>query len=198
MEEIKTELQEIEKMVSPVLVKAEKYAIATIEDVEDASGFLRKIKDMEQVVEDKRTSFTKPLNESLKNINDTFKKMREPLEQARRIVSDKILGWKRIENDRIAAEQAAIRKRQEAEAEERRKNDIQEVIKAPEIVAPIENKIGNIQTVKRWTFDIVDFAAVPDSFKVINQIEVNSAIRTGTREVPGLKIYQIETLAILK
>ena len=198
------ELQEMEKMISPVLTAAMEYKVSNADEAQDASVFLRKVKDLENTVEAKRLSFTKPLNESLKNINDTFRVMREPLEKARGIVTNVIMSWKREETARIYEEQQALRRRQEAEAAERAKaihdeeaEPITMIIKAPEKIAPVENKIGNVQTVKRWTFEVVDFTKIPDSFKVINPGAVNLAIRGGTREIPGLKIYQSESLSVV-
>jgi len=191
------ELQTIENQISPVVEKAQDYVVENIKDVENASAFLKEIKDMEKIVEDKRITFTKPLNESLKNINDTFKKMREPLEQARDLLTRKILTWKRIESERVAAEQAAWRKIQEAEAELRRIKNEPEVKVEPIIVAPVVNKIGNMQTVKRWTFEVEDFSKVPEKFKIVDELRIKEAIRDGAREIPGLIIYQKESLSIV-
>jgi len=55
------ELQSIESQISPVVEKAQSYAVENIKDVENASAFLKEIKDMEKIVEDKRITFTKPL-----------------------------------------------------------------------------------------------------------------------------------------
>jgi hypothetical protein len=191
------ELQNIESQISPVIEKAESYVVNTIADVDNASSFLKEIKDMEKTVENKRLTFTKPLNESLKNINDTFKNMREPLEKARGLLTGKILTWKRAEAERVAAEQAAYRKIQEAEAELRRLQDKPEIIEEPITVAPVVNKIGNMQTVKRWTFDVEDFSKVPDEYKIIENISVRNAIRNGIRDIPGLNIFQEESLSIV-
>jgi len=191
------ELQNIESQISPVIEKAESYAVNTIADVDNASSFLKEIKDMEKIVEDKRLTFTKPLNESLKNINDTFKKMKEPLEQARDLLTKKILTWKRIEAERVAAEQAAYRKIQEAEAELRRLQDKPEIIEEPITIAPVVNKIGNMQTIKRWKYEVINFEEVPDVFKVIDAVRVNETIRSGVREIPGVRIYQEESLSIV-
>ena len=191
------ELQTIESQISPVVEKAQGYVVDNIKDVDNVSAFLKEIKEMEKIVEDKRITFTKPLNESLKNINDTFKKMREPLEQARDLLTRKILAWKRIESERVAAEQAAYRKIQEAEAELCRLQNKPVIKEEPIVIAPVVNKIGNMQTVKRWTFEVIDFFKVPDEYKELNTTEVNCAIRAGIREIPGLRIYQEESLSIV-
>lgn len=191
------ELQTIESQISPAVEKAQGYVVETIKDVDNASAFLKEIKDMEKIVEDKRITFTKPLNESLKNINDTFKKMREPLEQARDLLTRKILTWKRIESERVAAEQAAWRRIQEAEAELCRLQNKPVIVEEPITIAPVVNKIGNMQTVKRWTYEVTDFSKVPDDYKFIDSPKVNNAIRSGNRDIPGLKIFQEESLSIV-
>ena len=191
------ELKNIESQISPVVEKAGNYVVNTIADVDNASSFLKEIKDMETTVENKRLTFTKPLNESLKNINDTFKKMKEPLEQARNLLTGKILTWKRAEAERVAAEQAAWRKIQEAEAELRRIYNEPEIKVEPITVAPVVNKIGNMQTVKRWTFEVEDFEKIPHSLLEIDTAKVNEAIRNGAREITGLIIYQKESLSIV-
>lgn len=196
--EIQQEFEIMEKQISPVIQKAGSYPVNNIADVENASVFLREIKDMEKVIEDKRTEFTKPLNQSLKSINDTFKKMREPLEQARDLLTRKILTWKRIESERVAQEQAAYRKIQEAEAELRRLQNMPEIKEEPIVITPVVNKIGNMQTVKRWKFDVLNFIIIPNDYKEINTVTINAAIREGVRDIPGLKIYQEESLSIVR
>lgn len=47
-----------------------------------------------------------------------------------------------------------------------------------------------------WTFEVVDLAQVPAEFLAVNDTAVRQAIKDGTREIPGLKIYQKPTVAI--
>jgi len=185
------ELQNIKSKISPVIKKAEAFIVNTLANVEKASSFLKEIKDMETVVENKRIEFTKPLNQSLRNINDTFKKMKEPLEQARSLLTNKILFWKRNESEKIAREEERRRKIQDAHEKQGHQ------VNAPIIMEKIENKIGNIQTVKRWTYEIIDFVNVPECYKVIDAIKVNLRIREGERHINGLRIYQEESLSIV-
>lgn len=185
------EVQVLEENAKPIAAEAQAIEIKTTEDVESASQFLKKISDNLKVIESKRLEFTAPLNQSLKSINDTFKRVKEPLMKAKEEVSSKILTWRRAEQERIAKEEQrrqAIQKAHEAQGHN---------VNAPVTMARPENTIGNTQVRKVWTFEITDFSQVPDSYKGIDRVAVNNAIRAGVREVPGLKIYQEETMAIV-
>lgn len=187
----KQEVQAMEQKNYEVIEKAESYVIDSKEGVDEASTFLKEIRDTEKVIETKRLEFTKPLNQSLKAINGTFKGLIKPLAEARELLSNKVLKWKREEYDRIAAEEARRRKIQEAH-EVKGHN-----VNKPVVMEQVENKIGNTQVRKVWTFDVEDFAKVPDFYKQLDTVEVNSAIRNGEREIPGIKIYQEDKLSIV-
>jgi hypothetical protein len=185
------EIQTLEKQVSPLVKQAGGYTINSVEAVDEASLFLKKVRDTEVSLEAKRQEFTAPLNQSLKAINETFRQLRAPLEQARYLLTNKILTWKRAETERLAKEEA--RRRAIQEAHEKAGHEV----KAPVVLERPENKIGNTQTRKVWTFEVVDFSKLPDEYKSINQVAVNQAVRSGVREIKGLRIYQEEQLSIV-
>jgi len=190
MELTQREIQLIQKQVSPVVRRAESYEVETKENVEEASNYLLKIREVEKAIEAKRLEFTKPINQSLKAINSTFKELSSPLEKARKLLTDKILDWRRKEQERIAAEEA---KRMEEVRKLQSKG-----IEVPELptIEKTEATIGKAQARKVWTFMVEDFSKVPDIYKMINNVAVNDAIRNGHRIIQGLKIYQEEILAI--
>jgi hypothetical protein len=191
MEELVSVEKELLKQVQPVIQKAKEIVIKSVDDVEKASKFLRRIKDAEIIIEDKRKSFTQPLNASLKEINKTFKEMKAPLVEAREMVSEDIIFFKRKEEERLAEEQ---RKRDEA------KKILEEAdIEVPEVpeVPEVENTIGSTRTVKRWTFEVEDISKVPIHYIKIDEVKVREAIRNDVRELPGLKIYQKESISIV-
>ena len=185
------QIQKAESKVLSLVEKANSFVVESADDVFAASEFLKSIKDTENRVESKRLEFTAGLNQSLKSINGSFKKLREPLEQARKSLSNKILSWRKEEEEKIRKKEEKIRKIQEAHKEAG--YEVKEVV---ELERP-KVTIGNTQTRKLWTFEIVDFSKVPDKYKAINQTEVNQAIRDGERKIDGLKIYQKEILSIV-
>ena len=208
----KQAIQKAERRVLSLAETADSFVVETDIDVGIASEFLKKIKDTESKIEAKRLEFTKPLNQSLKAINATFKKLKEPLAEAKKVVSDKILSWRRIEatKARKAEEEARkieeekIRKIQETcesglEAKDKQEM-IEEIMEEEEPEAMIkkpETTIGNTQARKIWKFEVTEFDKIPDKYKMINRVEVNADIRAGERDIPGIRIFQEETLSIV-
>jgi len=191
MKIIKKEIQVLEKQISPLIKEADSYVINSVEAVDKASVFLKRVRDTESNLEKKRLEFTAPLNQSLRAINETFRQLKEPLSSARMFLTNKIITWKREETERLAKEEARRRAIQEAHEKKGHK------VKAPVVLERPENTIGNTQMRKVWKFKITDFSKVPDDFKLIDQIKVNQAIRNGVREIKGIEIYQEEQLAII-
>ncbi len=182
MEISQKEIQVLENQVSPLVKQADSYVIDSVEAVDVASTFLKKLRETETSIEAKRLEFTAPLNQSLKAINDTFKSLKQPLEEARMLLTNRILNWKRIETERLAKEEERRRKIQEAHLEAGHQ------VNAPVVLERPENKIGNTQTRKVWTFRVKEFSKIPDVYKVINQVAVNQSIRDGVRDIPGIDI----------
>jgi len=187
----KKEIQILKKQVSPLLKEANSYNINSIKAVDKASIFLKKVRDVESNIEQKRLKITKPLNQSLKEINNTFKQLKEPLIEARTYLTRKIIDWKTIEQKRLEVEETRRRKIQEAHEAKGHE------VKAPIVLERPENKIGNTQTRKVWTFEVVDFSKLPNEYKSLDQVAVNQAIRNGIKEIKGLRIYQEEKLSIV-
>ena len=191
MEIPQKEIQVLEKQASPLIKEAEGYQVKSVEDVEKASVFLKKLRDTEKMIEAKRLEFTKPLNQSLKAINATFKQVKEPLVEARGFLTNRVLTWKTAERERIEKEEERRRKIQEAH--EKKGHEV----KAPVVIDRPDTQIGNTQTRKTWTFEVVDFSKVPDDHKMINSPTIMAQVRAGVREIAGLKIYQKESIAIV-
>ena len=47
---------------------------------------------------------------------------------------------------------------------------------------------------KVWTFEVTDISLVPKEFVTVDKNKVDNLIHTGTREIPGLRIFQREDL----
>lgn len=47
-----------------------------------------------------------------------------------------------------------------------------------------------------WTFDIEDANAIPRDYLCVDEKKIRDAVRLGTREIPGVKIYQKEQIRI--
>lgn len=185
------EIQVMEKQVLPLVVQAGQYTIKSVEDVDKSSEFLKRVRDTERQIEAKRLEFTKPLNQSLRAINATFKQLKEPLVEARLVLTDKILSWKKAETARLEKEEARRRKIQESHVKRGH------IVEAPVVLDRPEKTIGNTRTRKVWTFEVQDLGKVPNMYKEINTSLVREAIRQGVRAIKGIVIYQEEKLSIV-
>ena len=155
-----------------------------------ASEYVKGINDRIKLIEEKRLTFTKPLNESLTAINATFKELSVPLNEVKIIVTNRIMSWRRSEQEKAEKEEARRRAIQEAHRDQGHQ------VNAPVVMEKQKAVVGNISVRKIWKYRIEDFSKLSDKFKEINQTEINNSIRAGVREIAGLKIYQEEISTI--
>ena len=55
---------------------------------------------------------------------------------------------------------------------------------------------GRMTARKRWTFEVVDPAAVPREYLFVNDQAIRHAVAEGVREIAGVRIYEHEVLAV--
>lgn len=185
------------------------------------ANLLVQLKAKIKAVEERRSFFVKPLNDHVREINNLFKGLMEPLIKGERILKEKLLQRqaeerKRMEEERRAAEKAA-REAEEAARAARllaaREQTVQAEEKAHEATAaagearsmvplalpmPASKKVGggSITSRKVWRFEVVDLKLVPRSMLKLDEPAVREAIKLGAREVPGLRIYQADELSV--
>ena len=53
-----------------------------------------------------------------------------------------------------------------------------------------------MDTRKVWKWELVNFALVADKFKVLNEVLVGKMVRAGERDIPGVRIYSEDEIAI--
>jgi hypothetical protein len=182
---------------------AEARDIAIIEDLKPATDDLSIIAKVKKAFEEKRKEYVKPLQEHVQEINDAFKKLMEPILAADTITRQKILAFQQ-EQDRIRREQEEInRKRQEAaEAEMRLKGELTESVNLVEVLpeAPkrVETDMGAIGQRDNWKWEVVDFALVPDDYKMISSGVLTPVVKAskGKIIIPGIRIFNEPIIAV--
>lgn len=85
----------INKGIKGVVRYAEAVTIQTPADLVDASAQVKEIKDIQTKLEEQRLQFTKPLNESLRNINAFFKQFSKPLENADSLIRGAMVAFQK-------------------------------------------------------------------------------------------------------
>ncbi|MCK5612611.1 hypothetical protein KAR91_62645 [Candidatus Pacearchaeota archaeon] len=183
----KAESDKIKKANSPMVLKASRLVIKTTTGEDNAYEALKVIKERLKFIEGKRTKITKPLNASLREVNALFKELTQPLKDADDIIRGKVLGFR--EQQRLIAEKEEA-KRHKLQAAHKAKGH---KVHAPAVVEAV---VGKSTTQKRWTFEVLDITKVPEMYLVVDSAEVNDAIADGERKIPGLRIYQKESLSV--
>lgn len=149
------------------------------------------IKKMLAKLEDRRKFLVKPIKDHAKAIEDDLKKYSNPLKEAYDIARQKVTQYV-VEVDR------------KNRAEEAKKASLVSSF-LDEKVVPIEpekkpgvtSSLGKSFTKKIWKCtEVIDQSKVPEQYKEIAMPKVNAAIRSGVREIPGLKIEEVPELNV--
>lgn len=166
----------------------------------EAAEFLSQVKTARKRWDELRHWFTDPLETQKKRIIAKFKTDDAPLEQAEKIVGGKHIAWVRQQQELARKEQERLRKlaeakqaRQAAKAEERGEEPPPVVIPMPTVQAPpktLHTASGAVRTRTIWKHEVVDMAALPDEYKIADEVKLGKVVRAGVREIPGVRIYE--------
>ena len=191
------EIQTIQSSGTALIDMANAHMVLDQSQADEANEILTKINHGLKQIEAKRLSFTAPLNQSLKEINASFKKMVEPVKYAKDELTTRLMTWRRQEQARIDAERA------KAVKEEERRRKIQEAHAAKghvvkEDITPVAKPMpfsvnDTTKVQKRWAYEVENEALVPRGYLIVNGPAITAAVRAGVRDIPGVKIYQKET-----
>ncbi len=113
--------------------------------------------------------------------------------------SERLVELARTELGHRRVARAAERAASEARARESAALDAAPLpIVAPAVSAParLEGGGASVSVRKRWTYELEDFAAVPDAYKELAKGAVLKAVREGVREIPGLRIFQTDDASV--
>lgn len=172
-------------------------------------GLKATVKKIEEIFKAK----TNPLDDAIAKLSTSIlkfnqelqqKRLKEAQENAEREKQERI---KKAQEDAEAAKlTASIFGDEEepeavAEAEEKVEEVKQEIVKVVEPIkaAPVRTMSGTSTIRKDWTFDVVsveELAKSRSDLVIENTVAIRQAIRNGEREIPGLRIYQKETLSV--
>lgn len=185
---------------SQLLGQAELFEVASQKDAGAASRMLVELSAAMKEVEARRKFFTGPLREHIKRIEALFKPVLERLERADTLLRKKLLAYQQEAARRRDEERAKLL----SEAVEARKEGDEDTAlmlasKASELDGPQRTthvETGSVQVRKVWTFELEDFSKVPMEYLSLDESKVRAAIRSGVREIPGLRIFQTEQLAV--
>lgn len=197
------------------LLKIRASEIANEGDNLKACEMLKNINAYTKTVKSLKSEEEKPIKSALKEISDKYKNALDFLTEAEKILRSKIADYAELKLEKLnliasavqkTAEEEALRKLDELQALRESAGQYDEVTQSAIISSidskvnavidnseiKIDNTLGNSATSfrKYITFKIVDIQKVPAEFLSVDTKAVNTAIRNGVREIPGLEIVE--------
>lgn len=171
--------------------------IRTNDDLKPANDDLVIIRKVKKGMEEKRKEYLKPFQDHIKETNEAYKALMDPIEQADKVTTDKMLAFateqkrKLKEAEAIEAEKLALAKR-EAELKHGEITVDLTPVEKPEVVPDrIRTEMGSSAQRDNWKWEVVDFKLVPDDYKMINAGILTPIVKAskGRIPIPGIRIY---------
>jgi len=166
---------------------------------------------LEKLIEDRRKELTKPYDDEKKKIMDFVKQLVAGVNNAVEGLRGRILVYERemerqrqeklrqLQAEIKAKEEEAQRKLREAAKNQSVDESIEAARLNEELMLDAQREVdfakaksSNIRMV--WTFEVTNLNEIPREFLVLNETAVRNAIKAGTREIPGINIFQTEQL----
>jgi len=197
--------EEVQKLVGEaerLLVYAQDRVVNNTETLKSATEDLSFIAQVKKTLEAKRTAYVKPINAHVKAINDTFKRITSPIEEADQLTRSKVLAY-RQEEDRKAHEIAEVnRLRMEAARKEAALNEgeLSESIDLMEAPTPLSTTVrtdvgaASAAMIQKW--EVINFAEVPDEYKMVDASKIGKVVKAGIPLIPGIRIWKEPTLRV--
>lgn len=186
--------------IKGLLIAAQTRTVKTDQDVVDATKDLSLIAGLGKSLEEKRKEYTAPLNEYLKAINEAFKKLSEPLTEAKRTTDNRILSYRaeiarqRAEAEEINRQKIELARREAALNQGEITVDTTPVPVPEEAVSKVHTDMGTTGIVHNRKYRVVDFALLPDTYKLENSVLLGKVCRAGIPEIAGVEFYFEESL----
>lgn len=174
--------------------------VSTDADLETAAELLVRIAERKKDIERDRVFFTGPLNQQVKAINERFQKLAQPLVAADTAIRTLVLKYRerqrelaRIEQDKLAKQTAQAQQCLEKKAE---KFGVTAPVLATPLVAEQPRTVAGVSARTTWAFEVVDATLVPREYLVVDTPAIRKAVHAGARAIPGVRIYEAESLAV--
>ena len=186
---LRIKVKDEDLMNPPVLLKA----------IGSSTPALQQINAFKREVEARRKAEVSPFNDHVKAINAEVKDAMEPILQAESELKQRVLTWqgnlRTIEAEEERKRQAEEERRRKIQASHEAKgHDVRpDITPVPKPIVPLTAK-STAKTRKAWTWEVEDLSKVPVEYIEINNGAVTRAVGSGERSIPGVKIYQRETL----
>lgn len=180
---------------------AQQLVITSDADMMRATNDLILMSELKKAIEEKRKGYLAPLLEHTKTMNDFFKLLVAPLDVADKTVREKMVTYRlAIDAKRCEEERINALRLEAAQAEMKLKGELTEPVNLVEVspAAPskIRTDLGSVGTTKVRKWQEVNFAAVPDEYKMLNAALIGKVVKAGISAIPGIRIWVEESLRV--
>jgi len=195
-------LELIKKDVESFVEQGGAIVIDSPESLADATEYLSNCMNRWKRIEEIRTDLVKPLNDTVKKINNGFKDQQAPLKDQERIIKAGISKYqmaliaKQREDEAVAeaakAELEAAAAKATTPAAKKAAEEAASAVQAPVAAAPttVNTSAGSTSMRTVWKFEVEDAAKVPSNYKVVDDKLIRAAVAKGERSIPGVRIYE--------
>ena len=174
----------------------------------EAAGWLKSIKGFLKSIEDARTRITKPINDSLREVNAQAKEAAAPFLESEAKIKRAMIAYS-DEQDRLQREE----QRRLNEAAEKERLRLQEIAdraaakgqtnkaeqfeeRAQAVTAPVVQtqapKVAGVSIPKVWTFEITDEDVIPREYLVVDESRIRRVVTAlkGDTKIPGVRVLE--------
>lgn len=201
--------------------QAKRISITDAVSYDSAITFLKEVNTKMKDFKAQREKYIKPMKDSIKAIDEKLKEPIKLLEETDATLRQKLNAYldevRKREEERLIleqkkAEEEAIRqldnlesmKTQAGEYDEVTQKAIQRTIENKQnkvIEATVSSEKVNLSTSSAsvsmvWDFEVIDKAQLPLEFLKVDEVAIRAAIRNGSREIAGVKIFQKPQLSL--
>lgn len=177
--------------------------IASIDDLKAANNDLSIIARLKKAMEERRQFYVRPLNDQVKAINDNYRLLMRPVEEAEKITKQKMLDFNYEQERRRREQEEVNRMRIEAAQKEAALNDgeISQPVNIIEVSPGAPRKVmtdlGTSGMRDNWKFRVVDKALVPEEYKVIDTAMLNAIAKKhhDGKQIQGIVFYNEPIIA---
>jgi hypothetical protein len=179
----------------------------------EAAAWLKSIKGFLKAIEDARTRITKPINDSLREVNAQAKEAAAPFLESEQKIKRAMIVFS-DEQDRIAREEQR-RQNELAAKEQARLKEIADraaakgqTVKAEQfeeraqaVMSPIVQtaapKVAGVSIPKVWTFEITDEDLIPREYLIVDESRIRRVVTAlkGDTKIPGVRVFETKRIS---
>lgn len=199
------ELKNSENKIQDLTDRANITIVNNQEDYNCAGNLCKEVKTLYKDIETSRKFFVNPYNLFVKKINSLFKDKTDFLDNAEKVIKNKMSAWY-LEQERAAEkEQQRIARENEKKMEkfnakvEKNPDKVYTppVLNEAEVVIEKTSKTdtatSTLKKIPKWR--LVNIYQVPREYLIINTKKMDAVVKAGV-QVPGIEIYQEISLSI--